>query len=376
MAPLLHLPVFRNQDAVMINMDRVSHVSYNRRDKTLTALEGTKFQAVYDVAYKAGRELTLGWCPCVGVAGASMGGGHGRLQGKYGLSADAIVKFRMVLGDGAILETSASENTDLSWVMRDAGHNFSLVVETTFKTWSQQKDGTINKLFPIDPAVAIDLLILDDPETLQPIVTLDVVYAGPLKKDSNLLTNFITRTSLSESLVPWNQVNVVSAGGSAGPARVDGPATNLYSFSAAHLDIATTLELFKSDVTFVKNGPQASASMLLWEIPGVQAVLAQPEDRSAVGNRRFAAVLGAIEAIYTNDSVARAADARAMSWRDQLAAPRSSGHDKEYCYVNSAHNDESRESIYGYELWRLQRLRELQRRHDPRRFFNGFHSFH
>lgn len=42
-------------------------------------------------------------------------------------------------------------------------------------------------------------------------------------------------------------------------------------------------------------------------------------------------------------------------------------------YVNYAHGDEPLEAVYGYEPWRLARLRKLKKRYDPDfkfRFYN------
>lgn len=48
-------------------------------------------------------------------------------------------------------------------------------------------------------------------------------------------------------------------------------------------------------------------------------------------------------------------------------------------YVNYAFGDESAESMYGYEQWRLKRLRELKGYYDPKerfRFYNQIKSRH
>ena len=41
-------------------------------------------------------------------------------------------------------------------------------------------------------------------------------------------------------------------------------------------------------------------------------------------------------------------------------------------YTNYAYGDESLESIYGYEPWRLQRLRALKKKWDPKGKFNFY----
>lgn len=41
-------------------------------------------------------------------------------------------------------------------------------------------------------------------------------------------------------------------------------------------------------------------------------------------------------------------------------------------YVNYAFGDESLPEMYGYEPWRMQKLRELKRKYDPKGRFNFY----
>lgn len=80
---------------------------------------------------------------CVGVGGCTVGGGHGWLQGKYGLVIDAIISMRVALWDGTIVTASEKQNPDLFWAMRGAGQNFGIMLEFTMKTWPQTNGGKI-----------------------------------------------------------------------------------------------------------------------------------------------------------------------------------------------------------------------------------------
>ncbi|KAI1378969.1 FAD binding domain-containing protein [Hypoxylon crocopeplum] len=391
------------KDVVLINMEKFNKITINS-DRTITVGGGVKFGDVYTAAYEAGRELPLGSCACVGVGGASIGGGHGRLQGKYGLIVDIIVKLRVTLWDGSIVEASATKNSDLFWAMRGAGHNFGIVLEFTYKTWPLQKTGltynadmtfttdslsgvltAINGLIPNqDPGLAMDFFILTDPNTHETVIYLNIVYAGTLDQGKKFTARFanntksaatrIGRNFLNESMVPWDQINHVAAGGMMDLACTPGVKYNVYSVNTKQFDIPQHLQLYDSYVEFIKNNPLASMSMLFYEIFGQKAVLEQDASKTAAGNRQYANILAMVQTMYTDDSVGPAAEAWVHSWRDQLWEPKHSGYDVETVYMNYAHGDEKLEALYGYEPWRLQRLRSLKKRYDPHGFFNFYNS--
>lgn len=70
-----------------------------------------------------------GICESVGVSAPILGGGHGWLQGQYGLAADQIISARLVLANGDVVTASDDSNPDLFWALRGAGHNFGLVTQ-------------------------------------------------------------------------------------------------------------------------------------------------------------------------------------------------------------------------------------------------------
>lgn len=74
-----------------------------------------------------------GMSEAVAMPGLVLGGGHGLLQGMYGLPADQLVSIRIVLWDGNVVMASETTNTDLFWALRGAGHNFGIVTEMQFR---------------------------------------------------------------------------------------------------------------------------------------------------------------------------------------------------------------------------------------------------
>lgn len=74
-----------------------------------------------------------GICETVGISAPVLGGGHGWLQGEYGLAADQIVSARLVVPSGDIVTVSEDSHPDLFWAIRGAGHNFGFVAEWTYR---------------------------------------------------------------------------------------------------------------------------------------------------------------------------------------------------------------------------------------------------
>jgi FAD/FMN-containing dehydrogenase len=95
---------------------------------------GAQLIDVYARLARRGLLVPAGSCPSVGIAGLTLGGGHGLSGRRYGLTCDNLVAATIVTPDGRVRRVDADGDEDLYWACRGGGGgNFGIVTSLTLR---------------------------------------------------------------------------------------------------------------------------------------------------------------------------------------------------------------------------------------------------
>jgi FAD/FMN-containing dehydrogenase len=82
-----------------------------------------------------GLAVPSGIVSSVGIAGLTLGGGLGWLQGKHGLAVDNLLSAEVVLASGDVVTASGDTEEELFWALRGGGGNFGIVTSFEFRAY-------------------------------------------------------------------------------------------------------------------------------------------------------------------------------------------------------------------------------------------------
>jgi FAD/FMN-containing dehydrogenase len=92
-------------------------------------------------------EQAIGSESCVGMIGATLGGGVGRYNGLHGMLLDSLLSVKMVTAAGQITTVSSTQNPDLFWGIRGAGFNYGTILEATYSIYDETAPLVLNADF-------------------------------------------------------------------------------------------------------------------------------------------------------------------------------------------------------------------------------------
>jgi FAD/FMN-containing dehydrogenase len=118
---------------VMLDLSGMKGIRVDPIRRTAQAQSGLTLGEFDHETQAFGLATTLGVVSVTGIAGLTLGGGIGWLNGKHGLACDNVLSADVVTAEGQLLAASAEENEDLFWGIRGGGGNFGVVTSLTYQ---------------------------------------------------------------------------------------------------------------------------------------------------------------------------------------------------------------------------------------------------
>ncbi|MCX3062475.1 FAD-binding oxidoreductase [Streptomyces beihaiensis] len=137
-------------DGVTLDLSPMRWVRVDPEARTAQVGGGCRLADLDHATHAFGLATPAGIMSTTGVGGLTLGGGHGHLTRKYGLTVDNLLAADVVLADGSYVTASESRNEDLFWALRGGGGNFGVVTSFTFRLHPVHTVGVAMTLWPVE----------------------------------------------------------------------------------------------------------------------------------------------------------------------------------------------------------------------------------
>ena len=120
-------------DGLVIDVSSMKGVRVDPGARTVQAQAGVTWGDLDAEAQAFGLATTGGVISTTGIAGLTLGGGVGWLNGRFGLACDNLLSADVVTADGRFLRASEQDHADLFWALRGGGGNFGVVTSFEYR---------------------------------------------------------------------------------------------------------------------------------------------------------------------------------------------------------------------------------------------------
>ncbi|KAL8833742.1 MAG: hypothetical protein Q9170_004104 [Blastenia crenularia] len=330
--------------------------------------------------------------------------------------ADNFIEMDVVTADGSEITVSESSNPELFWAMRGAGQNFGIVTKFRYKIFDYPNgqnifhatyhftedkleilfehlnrlldNGTLPKdvnayvvlrskplISPRASRAPNDSITRVVSNIIQPVFVYHFYYFGTDEQASPYLQQILHLGPIftSNATFPYKDVSHRSFQASVGdPTCAAGISTkSRFPVGLKEYNVSTNRMIYDLFEDMITTTPALATSFVQFEAFPMQAVKAVDPASTAYAHRNDD-ILVAFSTQYLH-SAANVAAANKYGRQARQLLVEGAHPMRLNAYSNYANGDETLEEIYGYEPWRLEKLRRLKRKWDPEgkfRFFN------
>jgi FAD/FMN-containing dehydrogenase len=120
-------------DGLVIDFTDMKAIHVDPVAKIARAEPGLRWTEFDRETQAVGLATTGGTIGDTGIAGLTLGGGFGWLEGKFGMTVDNVIAADVVLADGRLVRATSDDHADLFWAIRGGGGNFGVVTAFEYR---------------------------------------------------------------------------------------------------------------------------------------------------------------------------------------------------------------------------------------------------
>ncbi|KAK7738601.1 hypothetical protein SLS62_011370 [Diatrype stigma] len=376
---------------LQINLGQLNAITIAEDGKSARFQGGLDNGQVLGNVWDQGYVTTTGTATCVGLLGAGLGGGHGVYEGQYGLVIDNLIHVNIVLANGTAIGVNETSYPDLWWGIRGAGHNFGIVTSADMKIYPREIETWHYKNYwwageKLEEVLeALNTFHTSDNGTTPPLMGFEAgqftmntsvseteatlfwsfAYAGTGEEAEKLLEPFNAIENLGvrsgDTGLPSlsNDMSAFGEGAACAPIWFVGASTLIGQYNITAM--RQVYDLYNSKAAeYPELGASSQIYIEGYATKGMEVV---PADTTAFIQFSLA------EGSELHDTAEAWAKQTWDLWVEGEGPGAQPAHYVNYVLWNPW---ETRESIYGPEPWRLERLNQLKGQYDPENRFRFY----